>query len=68
MKRSKVQYNKYFVKIRFTDRETDEENVNSWFVRCESITDAVIQAGFIVRVDKGTKYEVSEVLEVKKVS
>lgn len=68
MKRSKVQYNKYFVKIRFTDRETGEENVNSWFVRCESITDAVIQAGFIVRVDKGTKYEVSEVLEVKKVS
>lgn len=68
MKRSKVHYNKYFVKIRFTDRETGEENVNSWFVRCESITDAVIQAGFIVRVDKGTKYEVSEVLEVRKVS
>lgn len=68
MKRSKVQYNKYFVKIRFTDRETGEENVNSWFVRCESITDAVIQAGFIIRVDMGTKYEVSEVLEVRKVS
>ena len=68
MKRSKVQYNKYFVKIRFTDRETGEENVNSWFVRCENITDAVIQAAFIVRVDKGTKYEVSEVLEVRKVS
>lgn len=68
MKRSKVQYNKYFVKIRFKDRETGEENENSWFVRCESITDAVIQAGFIVRVDKGTKYEVSEVLEVRKVS
>lgn len=68
MKRSKIHYNKYFVKIRFTDRETGEENVNSWFVRCENITDAVIQAGFIVRVDKGTKYEVSEVLEVRKVS
>lgn len=67
MKR-KVQYNKYFVKIRFTDRETGEENVNSWFVRCENINDAVIQAGFIVRVGKGTKYEVSEVLEVRKVS
>lgn len=37
MKRSKVQYNKYFVKIRFTDRETGEENVNSWFVRCEAL-------------------------------
>ena len=68
MKRSKIKYNKYFVKIRFTDRETGEENVNSWFVRCESITDAVIQAGFTVRVDKGKNCEVSEVLEVKKVS
>ena len=68
MKRSKINYNKYFVKIRFTDRETGEENVNSWFVRCESITDAVIQAGFTVRVDMGKRYEVSEVLEVRKVS
>lgn len=68
MKRSKIHYNKYFVKIRFTDRETGEENVNSWFVRCESITDAVIQAGFIVRVDKEKNCEVSEVLEVRKVS
>lgn len=67
MKRRKLVYNKYFVKIRFTDRETCEENVNSWYVRCESITDAVIQAGFIVRVDKGKNCEVSEVLEVKKV-
>lgn len=68
MKRSKISYNKYFVKIRFIDRETGEENVNSWFVSCESITDAVTQAGFIVRVDKGKNCEVSEVLEVRKVS
>ena len=68
MKRSKKQWNKYKVTIRFTDRETGEEKVNTWFIRCESISDAVIQAGFTVRVDKGAKYEVSEVLEVKKVS
>ena len=68
MKRSKISYNKYFVKIRFTDRETGEENVNSWYIRCESINDALIQAGFIVRVDKGKSCEVSEVLEVRKVS
>lgn len=68
MKRSKISYNKYSVKIRFTDRETGEENVNSWFVRCESITDAVIQAGFTVRVDKGKNCEVSEVLEVRRIS
>lgn len=68
MKRSKILYNKYFVKIRFINRETGEENVDSWYIRCESITDAVIQAGFTVRVDMGRQYEVSEVLEVKKVS
>lgn len=67
MKR-KIQYNKYFVKIRFINRETGEENVDTWYIRCESITDAVIQAGFTVRVDMGKRYEVSEVLEVRKVS
>lgn len=67
MKR-KIQYNKYFVKIRFINRETGEENVDTWYIRCESITDAMIQAGFTVRVDMGKRYEVSEVLEVRKVS
>ena len=68
MKRSKILYNKYFVKIRFINRETSEENVGTWYIRCESITDAVIQAGFTVRVDMGKQYEVSEVLEIRKVS
>ena len=68
MKRSKISYNKYFVKIRFINRETSEENVDTWYIRCESITDAVIQAGFTVRVDMGKQYEVSEVLEVRKVT
>lgn len=68
MKRSKTIYNKYFVKIRFINRETGEENVDTWYIRCETITDAVIQAGFTVRVDMGKQYEVSEVLEVRKVS
>ena len=68
MKRSKILYNKYFVKIRFINRETGEENVDSWYIRCERITDAVIKEGFTVRVDMGRQYEVSEVLEVKKVS
>lgn len=67
-KKSKIQYKKYFVKIRFVNRETGEENVDTWYIRCESITDAVIQAGFTVRVDMGKQYEVSEVLEVRKVS
>ena len=68
MKRSKAMYNKYFVKIRFINRETGEENVDTWYIRCEGITDAVIQAGFTVRVDMGRQYEVSEVVEVRKVS
>lgn len=68
MKRSKIQYNKYFVKIRFINRETGEENIDTWYIICESITAAVIQAGFTVRVGMGKQYEVSEVLEVRKVS
>ena len=68
MKKVITTQNQFFVKILYTDRETGEQNIKECFIRCRNISEALVQAGFVVRVDKGAKYEVSEVLEIRKVS
>jgi hypothetical protein len=68
MKKVITAQEQFFVKILYTDKETGEQNIKECFIRCRNISEALVQAGFVVRVDKGSRYEVSEVLEVRKVS
>lgn len=68
MKKVITTQNQFFVKILYTDRETGVQNIKECFIRCRDISEALIQAEFVVRVDKGSRYEVSEVLEVRKIS